>query len=264
MYGLNMQDNRKNFEYGDIVTIDGQQYQQIMCTTQYYDFYSKREILKGERGGYCHISYVADNNNWIDKDFIVGAIITEYATITQETKQDINYSPMSEYFDLMKKMSAFWEFKCGVSEPSLINAIMYNSRRIIDFMKEIVRLESLYIEQKHNINDVEQIMLWVMFGAIQEAVLKIHFTIFREKYNNVFDLQKFDNIRVQVLINELKKDNVVSLEETGVLNTINSNRNMIHFLSNKPLHSYERYCYCVEDGFEIYKKLFELQKIKVN
>src|SRR5574344_1051091 len=259
-----MEYNRKNFTYDNIVTKEGQQYQQIICTTQYYDFYSKREILKGEHGGYCHISYVKENNNWIDKNYIVGAVVTETIMIGKEAKQDIDYSPMANYFEEMEYMISFWKLRCGVPEQSLINAIMYNSRHIIDFMKEIVRLESLYIEQKYNINDVEQILLWVMFGAIQEAILKIHLTIFRDEYNDLFDLKKMDSIKAQTIINKLHKENIITIDDVAILNTINSNRNMIHFLSNKPLFGYERYCYYVEDGFEVYKKLFALQKGKVD
>ncbi len=74
------------------------------------------------------------------------------------------------------------------------------------------------------------------------------------------DLNKIDNIKVPKIINEMENKNEITNEEKIVLETINSNRNMIHFISNRPIHNYDKYINSIDDFVLIAKKIFGNQQ----
>ncbi|MBQ3572020.1 MAG: hypothetical protein IJA15_04250 [Clostridia bacterium] len=258
-----MVDYSKNFEFiGDFV-VCGQKCKQIKCVKEYYDFYAKRTIKVGELGGYASISITKHIKNWIDIDSMVGDFITENCSVQIEKKEIIGHSNVKILYDLVNNMISNWWWKAETKTPSVVNAIIYKSSLIKKFIIELFNKEEICIKQTSNISETERILLWTLLGAIQEAILKVHITVCREKFSNFLqkeDLNKIDNIKVPKIINEMENKNEITNEEKIVLETINSNRNMIHFISNRPIHNYNKYINSIDDFVLIAKKIFGNQQ----
>lgn len=248
-----------NLEFVGNFTISGQHCRQIRCKKEYYDFYAKRTIKQGELGGFINIMSMANIHSWIEKDCVVGGIVVENCSIQRETKQDLIHSTILDLDIMVKRMIQEWLLNVGTSEPSIVNAIIWKSQIIPQFIQKLFLQEEICIKQSTNINESDQIMLWVLLGAIQEALLKVHITVFRDKYSNFLvenPLEKIDNIKESKIVPLLEKKGDIVREEAITLDKIYSNRNMIHFISNRPIHNYENYLNCVEDVIMIFDKLF--------
>ena len=258
-----MYDYSKNFEFIGDYNIFNQNFCQIKCIKEYYDFYEKRTIKKGELGGFVNKNSIQYIDKWISRDCYVGDCITETCYIKEATKETIPHSNIQELKNKILYMIKNWWWKAETFQPSIINAIIYKSQLIPQFIFKLYTLEEICINQNNNITETDQIVLWTLLGAIQEAILKNNLTVCRERFVEFLgkkDLTEIDNIKVSSIITEMVKLGHVSEEESITLETINSNRNMIHFISNRPVHNYEKYLNAVDEMVKICYKIFKNQQ----
>ena len=108
----------------------------------------------------------------------------------------------------------------------------------------------------------------IVYLEVSSSIVKIHVTIFREKYSKLMTdgERKNDDIwdlKIARIIPFLEKLNDISYEERVNLEIINGNRNMVHILGNKSVWGYDDYLKYVYLFFETFKKLNLMQHLFV-
>ena len=133
-------------------------------------------------GGFVNKNSIQYIDKWISKDCFVGDCITETCYIREATKDIIPHSNIQELTDkILYIIKNLW-WKAETSQPSIINAIIYKSQLIPQFISKLYIQEEICINQNNNITETDQIVLWTLLGAIQEAILKNNLTVCREKF----------------------------------------------------------------------------------
>lgn len=261
-------DINKFYDYSDCIEIDrsctydiqGQKYYRIKCIKEFKDGNAKRTIKVGELGGYLHTT-TNEVKHWIEEYQVVGQEITVTAKIQFESKQQIMHSNIQNFKEPIAEIYKFWMLKCGATEPSLYNAYVSHSKRIWEFADEMYAIEERYITQPNNANESQRILLWVALGAILEAILKLHIVSLRIHYDSFIKSKKrIEKIKVADILSLLKTENIIENNEFLILSKINGNRNMIHFLNNEQIYSYDTYVQYVDILSNVLEKLFQIQK----
>jgi hypothetical protein len=253
-------DNSESVGFSEeIFLFNGEKYRQIFCKKTFYDNYSKRNIEAGEKGGFVHVEACGHISGWVEYDKAVGKMITEMAQLSFRKRERFLHSRLLDNLENIKAQSVFWNSKCGVKESSIINAFMYKSREVLDVMIEGISLESR-IDQIGFVNDAQLTLLWTLLGIVQESLLYIHVTIFRENYTKMMSekeqkTSKIWDLKISRIILMLEQAKDIDYEERVNLQIINGNRNRVHFLDNKSVHGYEDYIKYVYLFFETFKKL---------
>ena len=122
-------------------------------------------------------------------------------------------------------------------------------------------IEDKYITQPRNENDSQLIILWTLLGAIQEAILKLHLNAKRDYYCEFINKHKgFENLKVKNILDLLVKDNSIRNEDYIILEKINGNRNLIHFLNNDHIYPYDIYCQYVDALYKVLLSLYKQEK----
>ena len=240
--------------------INSKIYFQIQCIHGYKDIYAKRFINKGEYGGFVHSS-ISKITNWIEENDILGMPITETCYI-QKVSSYCKYrkSNLLNHVNFVKEYVNFCMYnKKGTSEHSKINAHLWNSQRILGMIEELKQNEEIIINQHTEISDAKKIVLWLLLGAISEAILKLHIILTREKYKD-FEKSDYEKLKVKDIINKMYEQKDISKEDSIFLHKLNGNRNMIHILNNENIYNYEEYCIAIDNLFQILTDLYNIQK----
>lgn len=259
----------KLYDRSDCIEIDktkceiyqGEKYYRIVCLRDFKDTYAKRLIKKGEVGGLVHEKSIGHLPSWIESNQAIGKPITETVFLQRISKEEISHSCILEFKNSTSEIFDFLRMNCGYNGSSLYNAYVTNSTRIAEFAEEMFAIEDRFISQSKNPTDSQMIVLWILLGAINEAVLKLHIVSLRIKYASFISKEeKFERMKVSTILDVFKADETLSKEEFVILSKINGNRNMIHFLNNESVYCYNTYRDYVECFFAVFKKLFQIEK----
>lgn len=255
---------------------EGEKFFQIKCLEQHKDFHAKRVIKKSELGGWVHESMINQEvDGWIERYSRIGAVQTEIVTPTRINNRILKKSNIINYLDSTKSIIKFWNYNCGVHHSHSINRVMTHSGITVDMMDVIIRIEhSIIRNQKYT--DGEMITLWTILGAIQEAFLKVHATIFRKLYKSLRNVDPWSDTAYQIL-ETMRKMNQLDEYDISLMSKIQGNRNLIHYISAGSPDQYRFFIqyidvlfdilnllvlkqkeYLNEIGSENYKKMFEL------
>jgi hypothetical protein len=241
----------------------GEKYYQVICIKRYRDYYAKRDIEVGEKGGLIHEKSIdGEPTRWLEAKYIVGAPVIETGTI-QKAYIEYNYSSISKYHDFFKEAIKFWRLICGTTTPSEINAVMWHSSMNLDIVKQIEDEEFKLVNQHNMISEFTSRFFWILLGMIMESVVKIHIVIFREQTLNLKS-DKLWKKKTLNIIKELFAMNHISNEELHFLEKINNSRNLVHFLDHEHVLPYDEYIYSVSDLLELMYKLLKKQKSYVS
>lgn len=251
----------KNLKFSDEPEIiDGQKYYRIICIKRYKDYYAKRYIEPGEIGGYFHEKSLGDGpEHWIDENKMVGAPRVEYGRLTLNRK-DYKHSNIRVFTPILTDAIHFWNVHCGVHKPHEINAVMYNSKMMLELVDEIYSKETL-IDNKKNNTDFEMILLWIYLGMLMEGTIKLHSTVFRNEIT--IDGKTHEKnwlIESSKIIPALYRLKHLSLDERHLCEKINNSRNRIHFLNHEHILGYDEYLETVDHFYLIFEKLLSIQK----
>ena len=255
-----MRDKNPNLILSDEpVIFNGEKYYQVICIKNYRDYYAKRDIEVGEKGGLIHEKSVdGEPTRWLEAEYIVGAPVTETGKI-QEAIFEYRYSSISKYEDFFKEAISFWRLKCGTSYPSEINAVMWHSSMNLDIVKQIKDEEYKLFNQHNLISEFTRRFFWILLGMIMESIVKIHIVIFRDQTINLKSDKLWKKKTINI-IKELYTMNHISTEELHFLEKLNNSRNLVHFLDHEHVLSYDEYIYSVSDLLELMYILFDKQK----
>lgn len=266
---MSVESVKKMYDHSDCIRINkeksyivnGEEYYRIECIKEFKDTYAKRTIKKGEAGGLIHSS-INKVEHWIEDYQMVGKAIIETVIPTMAHKKEITHSCILNFKEPIIEIYKFWILKCGEKEASLFNAYVHHSKRIWDFADEMYAIEDRFLKQSNDPTDSQMILLWVTLGALLEAILKLHFVALRKKYSNfVKDASSITKLKVNTILDCLKEDGTLSNYEYVILSKVNGNRNMIHFLNNEQIYSYDEYKSYVG---VIYDTLLKLYKSEVD
>lgn len=259
----------KLYDHSGCIAIDktkceiyrGEKYYRVVCLKDFKDTYAKRLIKKGEVGGLVHEKSVDHLPSWIESYQVIGKSITAIGFLRPIRKEKIGHSCILEFKNSTSEIFNFWRMNCGYNGSSLYNAYVTHSTRIAEFAEEMFAIENRFISQSKNPTDSQMIFLWILLGAINEAILKLHIVSLRIKYASFISKEgKFERMKVSAILDVLKVDGTLSNEEFVILSKINGNRNMIHFLNNESIYFYNTYRDYVEYLFFVFKKLFQIEK----
>ncbi len=241
------------------VDSEGREYVKVVCIKEYKDVYAKRVIKKGEIGG--EIAKGLCPEWWIEEGQRVGYPTTEVCRLTVEKKKKIDHSKILLFKDEIAEIMFFWLINYQTREKSIYNACISHTERIPQIAAEMFDIEEKYIAQPNNTNESQLIILWVLLGAIQEAILKMHLVARRDYYNDFIEKNKsIEKVKVNVILNQFKNDETIDNHEYIILEKINGNRNLIHILNNESVYGYEIYCEYVNELYGVLKKLYGIEK----